>query len=279
MAALAPVNKIIPLSVVDGPGNRTSIFLQACNIACAYCHNPETQKLCCSCGTCVSKCPAGALKMIDGMVKWDSSLCCACDTCINVCPNNSSPKVRIMSAVDVIGEVKKNIPFIRGISVSGGECTLYPDFLKELFEEAKKLNLGTLIDSNGTMDLSLYPELLSYTDGVMLDVKSWESVTFRRLTGHDNAIVLKNLAFLAKEGKLEEIRIVCLEGEVDVRRTIRGIADTIPEHIRTIPLKLIRFRKNGVRGRLSETSSPSDEQMSDWKAYASEAGFAKIIVK
>ena len=46
----APINKIIPLSVVDGPGCRTSVFVQGCNIACAYCHNPETQQLCRACG-------------------------------------------------------------------------------------------------------------------------------------------------------------------------------------------------------------------------------------
>ena len=49
----APVNKIIPVSVVDGPGNRTAVFLQGCNISCAYCHNPETQNLCTGCGVCV----------------------------------------------------------------------------------------------------------------------------------------------------------------------------------------------------------------------------------
>ena len=41
-----PVNKIIPFSAVDGPGNRTAIFLQGCNFDCRYCHNPETRNLC-----------------------------------------------------------------------------------------------------------------------------------------------------------------------------------------------------------------------------------------
>ena len=37
----APVNKIIPFSSVDGPGNRTAVFFQGCNWDCCYCHNPE----------------------------------------------------------------------------------------------------------------------------------------------------------------------------------------------------------------------------------------------
>lgn len=48
-----PVNRILEYSLVDGPGNRTVIFLQGCNIACHYCHNPETQKICLNCGVCI----------------------------------------------------------------------------------------------------------------------------------------------------------------------------------------------------------------------------------
>lgn len=36
------INRILPFSSVDGPGNRTVIFLQGCNFNCLYCHNPET---------------------------------------------------------------------------------------------------------------------------------------------------------------------------------------------------------------------------------------------
>ena len=66
----APINKIIELSTVDGPGLRTSIFLQKCNIHCLYCHNPETQNLCVNCGKCVSLCKGKALTIIDNKVHW-----------------------------------------------------------------------------------------------------------------------------------------------------------------------------------------------------------------
>ena len=70
MSAAAPVNRILPLSTVDGPGCRAAVFLQGCNLACAYCHNPETQNLCTGCGACVPACPAGALSLESDRVRW-----------------------------------------------------------------------------------------------------------------------------------------------------------------------------------------------------------------
>ncbi|MCG8572187.1 MAG: 4Fe-4S cluster-binding domain-containing protein, partial [Spirochaetes bacterium] len=46
MSKTGIVNKIIPFSHVDGPGNRFALFLQSCNFNCNYCHNPETIRLC-----------------------------------------------------------------------------------------------------------------------------------------------------------------------------------------------------------------------------------------
>ena len=61
----------------------------------------------------------------------------------------------MMCAEEVFAEVKKQQPYIRGITVSGGECTLYPDFLEKLFVLARGAGLGTLIDSNGTLDFEV----------------------------------------------------------------------------------------------------------------------------
>lgn len=277
-----PVNKIIPLSVVDGPGNRTAIFLQKCNIACAYCHNPETQRLCIGCGLCVEQCPAQALhqsEKTDGtQVLWDESKCIQCDNCIRVCPNYASPKIRYMDAEEVFKEVKKNMPFIRGITVSGGECTLYPGFLKELFGYTKKENLTCFIDSNGCVDLSKYPEMMALCDKVMLDVKAWDNEHFHRLTGSGNEIVKKNLLFLAKRHQLEEVRIVCLEPEVDVEATICNIAEMVQEYLDQFTLKLIAFRNHGVRSKLCDRETPSILQMERWREIAEKKGFSNIRI-
>ena len=235
----ALVRKIILQSTVDGPGNRTAIFLQGCNIRCAYCHNPETQSL--------------------NPVDEDKNEC------------------KMMTSDDVMKIVESCIPFIRGITVSGGECMLQPLFLTDLFTKCKKHNLNCLIDTNGTIDFSCYPDLLKVTDGVMLDVKAWHNDVFHRLTGGNNTIVMKNLLFLAEQKKLEEVRIVCLKDEVDVEHVIKGIADMVGEHVKEFRLKLIRFRPHSVIGRLANVPSPSNEEMEAWKVLA-ETLYPQVVV-
>ena len=256
--ARAPINKILPFSVVDGPGNRVAVFLQGCNFRCVYCHNPETQNLCNFCGICVASCPSGALTLKEGKVFWDEATCQTCDTCTTACPNRASPKVKEMSAREVYARVLESRPFVRGLTVSGGECSLYPEFLTELFSLAKLDGLNCLIDCNGGIDLSQQPALMKLCDGVMLDVESWDSATHRALTGCDNLVVKQNLVYLSKKDRLEEVRIVCLEGEIDAEAAIKGVAETLgPEKTTSIQLKLIRFRRFGVRGRLENAVSPS----------------------
>ena len=281
MSERAPVNKIIPFSLVDGPGSRTSIFLQGCNIACAYCHNPETQKLCCGCGICVEGCPAGALRLEDGLVIWNRQACISCDACIAACPNNASPKIMLQSAEEVFAEVAGYAPFIRGITVSGGECMLHPVFLEELFGLTKQAGLSCLIDSNGTVPFWDKPELMALCDGVMLDLKAWDEGVAERLTGQSPDLSLnvrKNLAYLNEAGLLEELRIVVVNVLGDPERSLEEAAAVLGSNCASTKLKLIRFRCFGVRGELSDAPSPSQERMEELRQLAESLGFQDIQI-
>lgn len=279
MSAHVPINNIIPFSLVDGPGSRTSIFLQGCNLRCLYCHNPETQALCVGCGDCVATCPADALSLECGSVVWDPQACTKCDTCIKVCTHKSSPRIKYMTAEDVYNEIKGYFPFVRGISTSGGECMLYPKFLYELFSLVKAEGKGALIDSNGTIDFELHKELLDLSDGVMLDVKAWDDAYFVKLTGHDGKTVRKNLVYLAKQNKLEEVRVIVTEDYNDPEATVDGIADSLGEEIlKNTRIRLMKFRPYGVVGPMEHAKSPSDERMAKIEEQAKKRGFGTVVV-
>lgn len=234
----AVVNKIIPFSAVDGPGNRTAIFLQGCNFNCQYCHNPET----------IGK---------------------------------KNPYTSVMTPLEVMAEVEKNIPFVRGITVSGGECTLQAEFLRELFAMAKEKGLTTLADSNGSYDFSQDEELLSVMDGAMIDIKAFSSEDHIRITGQDNKEVLEHSRFLAEQGKLYEIRTVISPELFDARETVRQICEFFKDYNekRSIRYKLIAFRPMGVRkAYVKGLTVPTEALMEELKAIAEDCGFKDIII-
>ena len=276
----APVNKIIPSSVVDGPGNRTAVFFQSCNFNCRYCHNPETINMCISCGRCIETCPVKALSFVDGKVVWDDKKCCGCDTCIKTCPNNSSPKIKYMSAREIWEKIEGNLPFIRGITVSGGECTLQAAVVRELFAIAKAHGLTTLLDSNGSYDFRNHPELMEVSDGVMLDVKADNEERHQWLTGHSIDIVLENLDWLASVDKLEEIRTVCIPGSLENEKTIEAVGDILKPYLekKDIRYKLIKYRHFGVRQQYRDFKEPSEDYMKSLKRLAEKKGFRNIVI-
>ncbi len=277
-SSFAYVNNIIPISTVDGPGARTSIFLQNCNIKCKYCHNPETQNFCIGCGECVLLCPTKALTQSGDAVLWDKNKCVKCDECIRVCPHFASPKVERQTPADTLKIIEDSGAFIRGISVSGGECCLNIGYLTELFRLVRQKNLTCLIDTNGTIDLTEEDELMAVTDGVMLDVKSWDSDVYYDVTlDRNDDIVRKNLKFFADEGKLTELRIVVIPGKVDADRIITQSAKLIGEKGLSTKLKLIAFRPIGVRGEYSSLPATSDDELQRLKALAQSVGFKDIL--
>ena len=276
----ALVNKIIPFSSVDGPGNRTAIFLQGCNFSCLYCHNPETIQLCRACGICVDKYPTGALCLENGQVRYDSALCVYCDTCFKSCPHSASPRVRSMTPRQVMEEVSRNQPFIRGITVSGGECTRQRDFLVEFLTLAGQAGLDTLLDSNGSYDFSADPELMSVTGGVMLDVKAWDPAEHQRVTGQDNRQVLANLSWLAQAGRLEEVRTVVVPELFDAEQTVREVCRVVAPHIakRNTRYKIICYRPFGVRQEYRGLIPPSGELLAHLCQLAQSCGVPNAVV-
>ena len=245
MRKTAPVNKIIPFSNVDGPSNRMAIFFQGCPFDCRFCHNPETINMCINCGDCVNSCPVGALNIIDNKVVWDKDKCVNCDTCIKTCKHNSSPKINYMDVDELLREIERVRPYIQGITLSGGECTLYKDFIIELFPRVKQLGLTTLLDSNGSLEFEENQDILEYCDGVMLDVKAVDKEFSDWLIRFPNEVILKNLNYLLSVDKLYEVRtIIFPDRDKDNEETVTYVSKIIKDKCL---YKIIRYRQFGVR--------------------------------
>lgn len=229
--------------------------------------------MCTHCGECVKVCPVHALSLIDGRMHWDKDVCVSCDACIRICKHYASAKITMMEVEELVDEVLKYRSFIRGISVSGGECMCHADFLFSFFKEIKAHGLTALIDSNGYYDFAAYQELLSLCDGVMLDVKAVDPIFHKQLCGQENIAVLKNLDFLLEQGKLEEVRTVLLpHQEEQNKKTIAYVVKHIQNRCR---YKLIGYRPFGVRKEgviFCGNHSLREDELKQYEEFAKKCG-------
>ena len=109
-----------------------------------------------------------------------------------------------------------------GITVTGGEPLLQIDFITEFFQEAKKKDIHTCIDTSGiTFNpdsescIAKFDTLLEYTDLVMLDIKHIDDDKHRALTGHSNDKILKFAKYLEDKRVPVWIRHIIVEGYTD----------------------------------------------------------------
>jgi pyruvate formate lyase activating enzyme len=276
---IGKVNKILPRSFVDGPGNRAVIFLQGCNFHCLYCHNPYTINECSHCGVCVGHCPERALIFEGKKVRWIEGKCADCDTCIDVCQFFSSPKVKQMTAVDVWEELKDLQPFISGVSVSGGEPTLQIPFMTELLRTVKeRSSLNTLMETNGYIDSEYVKPMLPYLDMVQVDLKACEDEIHRTLTGNPNQPVKDSIRFYAEKGVLYSVQQVIVNQYTNSPEQVAATAEFLSGINPDIRLQLVKFRPHGTAGEAKSWLSPTDEQMKRLSETASVYGLNYVHV-
>lgn len=195
-----PLHKVLPFANVDGIGNRTSIFVQGCDIRCIYCHNPETQD-----------------------VKF---------------------KEREILVDDLINEISPYIPYIRGVTLSGGEPTLYCKQLTYLFKELHKQNLTCYLDSNGYFDKEKIAPLINVTDKFLFDIKTINNS--KDLIGVNKTGNLDNLKYLLKLGKVEEVRHVALTSLVDSEEVVKQVSEIIKDYPEVL-FKIIKVHTRGCK--------------------------------
>ncbi len=234
------VARILPFSSVDGPGNRSVVFLQGCNFNCLYCHNPETIPV---------------LKNADEM-----------------------DHVKSMSVNEIMKELNKVKVFTSGVTISGGECTVQYDFLLLLVKELKANGFNVFIDSNGNVSKEKLKVLMTYVDGFMIDMKSIDPEEHKALTGADNKLMVQSLHILAEANKLYEVRTVIIPDVLDNMRSVIGVAEIVVKYNPDIRYKIIKYRQHGVREELLKSASPSNELMNDLYAVAERIGCRNILI-
>ena len=159
--------------------------------------------------------------------------------------------VRDYSVAEILELAREHRPFLTGITVSGGEPTKQLEFVIDLFRAIKSdgelADLSCFIDSNGNLDASGWENVLPVTDGVMLNIKSFDNANHQALTGEPNLTTLDSARLLHAAGKLYEIRFLLVPGKTDNESELESLIGFVKELGNDMRVKLNAFQHHGVR--------------------------------
>jgi pyruvate formate lyase activating enzyme len=111
-----------------------------------------------------------------------------------------------------------------GLTISGGETMVQLAFTRRIFAGAKELGLHTAIETSGFLGDRADESYLANIDLVLLDIKSSDPDTYRRVTGRDLAPTLRFAERLASMAKPVWVRFTLVPGETDDPANVEGIA-------------------------------------------------------
>lgn len=196
--------------IEDGPGIRTNVFLKGCFLKCKWCSNayglyPNQQlafvrNKCKGCKKCIDKCLNGAITFDNENRKavTDFNKCNNCFRCIDVCPSKARVEVgKIYTSDQVLREVEKDRLFYRrgegGVTLSGGEILMQPEFAIEILKKCSDAYINTAIETTAYGKWEYLKQMIDYSDTVFIDCKHMDSEQHKRLTGVGNELIHENI--------------------------------------------------------------------------------------
>lgn len=211
MSNTGKIFNIQKFSTHDGPGIRTVVFLTGCPMHCIWCSNPESQAVsgaifwderkCIGCGLCEQSCPYG---IVPGMQGTDRK-CIRCGECVKHCPSTALERMgEDMTVEKVMEAVKRDKAFYEesggGITISGGEPLLQPEFVTALAKEIKREGYHLAIETTGYADWEAADRVFELCDLVLYDMKHMDSEQHKKYTGVSNERILENAYLAAEKG-------------------------------------------------------------------------------
>lgn len=238
-------------SVHDGPGIRTIVFLKGCLFRCRWCCNPESQEY-------------------------------------EIQQMNMPGKPKIIgedvTAGSVIDEVIKDMPYYRrsggGLTLSGGESLLQPEFAGALLCAAHSFGINTAIESTGAVDFKIIEELLPHIDYFLMDIKHMDREKHMQYVSKPNTLVLENAQKIARAAQNLVIRVPVVPTFNDTEQEIADIAKfaaSLPgvKKMHILPYHRLGADKYASLGReytMADILPPSDDKMARLQRAAQRCG-------
>ncbi len=198
------VFEIREFTLHDGPGPRTTVFMQGCPLRCTWCHNPEGQEF------------GGGREMSVEEVADE-----------------------VMRNADFLVSSGGGVTFSGGEPLAQADFVAAAiDRLR-----AKEPRLTFAIETSGFASRDDYRKVVSRLDIVLQDVKFPDLEGYRRWTGVDAALIFENIAWLKTSGVPCIVRIPCIPGVNDTPESKSGIASLLEGSKNLVKVELLPYNR------------------------------------
>lgn len=259
---MARVNGLIfdikRFAIHDGPGIRTTVFFKGCPLRCWWCHNPESQK-----------------QQIEKIKK------------INYLKMNDQTQFdsvgKLINIEQLMKEISKDIVFFDescgGVTFSGGEALMQPEFLFEISKECKNSGIHTTLDTCGYTEIENLRKICKNIDLFLYDIKFIDEKLHEKYTGISNKLIIKNIEYLKEINKDIIIRIPIIPGITDTKENLISIGEYLSS-LNIKDLNLLNYNRIGIEKykrlsldyRLPNIVPPSSKRIKEIKKILEEFG-------
>ena len=248
-------------SINDGPGIRVTFFMKGCPLSCRWCHNPE------------------GISPVPEKIELAEKV-----------GENEFIKIedagKYISVEDILNILGKERIFIAqsggGVTFSGGEPMLQPEFLIEALKACRENGYHTAVDTSGYSLPANYSAIIPYTDLFLFDIKHLDNDKHEKYTSVSNTLIINNFKLILDSGRDIMVRIPVIPGyndddsHLEKLRSflVKNKADNLRK-ICLLPYHRIgssKYKRLNIPDRMKGVEPPSAARMNELKDFFSATG-------
>ncbi|MDW6003591.1 glycyl-radical enzyme activating protein [Vibrio mangrovi] len=290
-------------STHDGPGIRTVVFMKGCSLRCRWCQNPESHRyerdllfdprLCLSgCTLCQDVVPdviqqGEECLDIDRVSLSEDHL----NALTEVCPAEALTVCgEALDIEDVMQIIRKDKHFYEqsggGVTLSGGEPFMTPEFSTELLARCKREGLHTAVETCLHVPWKYIEPSLDCIDLFLADLKHVDPDIFRQWTNGNVRRVMSHLEKLSALEKPVVIRVPLVPDfnadEASVKAIVDYVATTLScKEIHFLPYHTLGKQKYQLLGRpyLASGKKLEDPELLNFSRHYAQANGLRVTLR
>jgi pyruvate formate lyase activating enzyme len=234
----------------------------------------------------VEICTRQAITFTEDQSSTDADRCNLCGECVDACLAGAREIIgQEITVSEVMVEIEKDVVFYDqsggGVTFSGGEPLMQPDFLLALLEQCRAQEIHTALDTSCYAKPEIVEMVSEKTDLFLCDLKHMDGNTHKRFTGVGNNLILDNIRLLSQAGKRIVIRIPVIPGFNDDQANIEATGKFAASLPRVSRIDLLPYNRGGKEKsarltagiKLMQTETPDEKKMDSIAENLNNYGF------